>query len=182
MDAILEAIKTFADQAHGDQTRKYTPDRYIVHPLRVMEMCRKYEDRPEILAAALLHDVVEDTPVSLGEIVDFLQTLLPRSRALQIAQLVDELTDVYTKKAYPQLNRKERKKREAERLEKVSADAQTIKYADIIDNCLDILRHDPEFGRKFREEARAILKLTTKGNPQLYELALEMVKPAPKPT
>lgn len=180
MDTILEAIKEFADQAHGDQTRKYTPERYIVHPVRVMEMCRKYENRLEVLAAALLHDVVEDTPVTNAAIVDFLQTLMPRSQALEIGKLVVELTDVYTKKAYPHLNRKQRKELEAKRLGQASADAQTIKYADIIDNCLDILVHDPEFGRKFQAEGRAILKLMTKGNLLLYEIAKATLKPAPK--
>lgn len=179
MDKLLEAIRDFADQAHGDQTRKYTPDRYIVHPVWVMETCRKYEDRFEVLAAALLHDVVEDTAVMNAEIVDFLQTLMPRPQALEIARLVLELTDVYIKKDYPQLNRKERKALEAERLGQVSADAQTIKYADIIDNCLDILIHEPEFGRKYQAEGQAILKLTTEGNPRLYKIALETVNAVP---
>lgn len=179
MDTILEAIKEFADQAHGDQTRKYTPERYIVHPVRVMEMCRKYDDRLEVLAAALLHDVVEDTPVTNAAIVDFLQTLMPRSQALAIGKLVVELTDIYTKKAYPHLNRKQRKELEAKRLGQASADAQTIKYADIIDNCLDILLHDPEFGKKFQVEGNALLKLIPNGNPHLYKIALETVKTAP---
>lgn len=182
MDKILEAIREFADRAHGDQTRKYTPERYIVHPVRVMETCRKYEERFEVLAAALLHDVVEDTAVTNAEIVDFLQTLMPRSQALEIARLVLELTDVYIKKDYPQLNRKQRKEMEAERLGSVSADAQTIKYADIIDNCLDILLHEPEFGRKYQVECLAILKVATEGNALLYEIAKETVQAAPKNT
>lgn len=179
MDTILEAIKEFADRAHGDQTRKYTPERYIVHPVRVMELCRKYEDRLEVLAAALLHDVVEDTPVTNAAIVDFLQTLMPRPQALEIGKLVVELTDIYTQKAYPHLNRKQRKELEAKRLGQASADAQTIKYADIIDNCLDIIIHDPGFGRKFQAEGKALLKLIPKGNPLLYKIAVETVKAAP---
>lgn len=140
-----------------------------------METCRKYENRLEVLAAALLHDVVEDTATTNAEIVDFLQTLMPRPQALDIAKLVVELTDVYTKKDYPQLNRKQRKELEAERLRQVSAAAQTIKYADIIDNCFDLLLHDPEFAGKFKAEGRALLKLMTKGNALLYEIALATV-------
>lgn len=176
MDKILESIKEFADKAHGNQMRKYAPDRYIVHPVRVMEMCKKYEDRIEILAAALLHDVVEDTPVTNVEIVEFLQTLLPVSKALEIAKLVEELTDIFTKSAFPHLNRKHRKALEAERLQKVSASAQTIKYADIIDNCTDILIHDPGFGKKFQLEAKAIIRLAIKGNADLYQIAKAAVQ------
>lgn len=36
---IINKIIEFADKAHGDQTRKYTSDKYIVHPIRVMETC-----------------------------------------------------------------------------------------------------------------------------------------------
>ncbi len=64
MDKVLEKVKEFADNAHGDQMRKYTPDRYIVHPIRVMEICREYDSRLPVLAAALLHDVLEDTKVT----------------------------------------------------------------------------------------------------------------------
>jgi len=64
MDKVLEQVKDFADKAHGDQLRKYTPDRYIVHPMRVMLICQEYTDDSQILAAALLHDVLEDTPVN----------------------------------------------------------------------------------------------------------------------
>jgi len=123
-----------------------------------------------------LHDVVEDTAVSNAAIVDFLQTLMPRPKALDIAKLVVELTDVYTKKDYPQLNRRQRKELEAKRLGEVSPDAQTIKYADIIDNYLDLLIHDPEFAGKFQAEGRALLKLMTKGNALLYEIAKETIK------
>lgn len=41
---IINKIIEFADKAHGDQTRKYTADKYIVHPIRVMETCKQYTD------------------------------------------------------------------------------------------------------------------------------------------
>ncbi|MGN6567929.1 MAG: hypothetical protein ACTHJ0_08255 [Flavipsychrobacter sp.] len=40
LQAKLEEVIAFADKAHGSQMRKYTPERYIVHPIRVMELCR----------------------------------------------------------------------------------------------------------------------------------------------
>jgi (p)ppGpp synthase/HD superfamily hydrolase len=64
METIISQIIEFADRAHNEQKRKYTPDRYIVHPIRVMETCKKYTSDSAVLAGALLHDVLEDTAVT----------------------------------------------------------------------------------------------------------------------
>jgi (p)ppGpp synthase/HD superfamily hydrolase len=61
-EKILQEIIQFADLAHGKQVRRYTSERYIVHPVRVMETCRQYTNDISVLAAAILHDVLEDTP------------------------------------------------------------------------------------------------------------------------
>ena len=76
MEDVLEKIKDFADRAHGDQKRKYTPDRYIVHPVRVMNICREYTNDISVLAAALLHDVLEDTATTKNEIKDFMKEFI----------------------------------------------------------------------------------------------------------
>jgi (p)ppGpp synthase/HD superfamily hydrolase len=145
MNALLEQVKEFADKAHGDQTRKYTPERYIVHPVRVMKHCQQYTSSTSVLAAALLHDVLEDTSVTQEELLNFLHTIMNETDAVQTLKLVVELTDVYTKTSYPGWNRKKRKQKEASRIEQTSPEAQTIKYADIIDNCKEITIQDPEF-------------------------------------
>ena len=59
----------FAIEAHGDQRRKYTGEPYVVHPIQVADILEKeVEATTEMLAAAILHDVVEDTPVTLRDI------------------------------------------------------------------------------------------------------------------
>jgi (p)ppGpp synthase/HD superfamily hydrolase len=60
----------FAIAAHAsiDQRRKYTGEPYIVHPIAVAALVRSVPHTPEIIAAAYLHDVVEDTPVTIEEI------------------------------------------------------------------------------------------------------------------
>jgi len=176
MTEILKQVREFADKAHGNQTRKYTPERYIVHPVRVMEICRQYTTSVPVLSAALLHDVLEDTSVTKGEIYDFLSTIMSKEDALQTIELVVELTDVYIKKAYPQWNRKTRKEKESNRIALTSPDAQTIKYADIIDNSKEIVQYDEDFGPKFLMECRNLLKRMNKGNPELYKLAIETVE------
>lgn len=175
MGKILEEVRDFADRAHGTQMRKYTPERYIVHPIRVMETCRLYDARLPILAAALLHDVLEDTDTTEQEMLRFLETVMDEQDAQKTLELVVEMTDVYVKSAYPQWNRRKRKQEELMRIEQTSPDAQTIKYADILDNSNEIIAHDPHFGPKYLHEVRAVLKLADKGNKELYKLALDTV-------
>lgn len=175
MDAVLETVKEYADKAHGNQKRKYSPDRYIVHPVRVMEICQRYTERLPLLAAALLHDVLEDTPVTKDEMHRFLLTVMNDAEAKETTQLVVELTDVYTKAAHPRWNRKKRKGKESERIQKTSGDSQTVKYADIIDNCREIVEHDADFAKVFLRECKSLLRVMPKGEEVLYQEAKETV-------
>src|SRR5688500_17499398 len=125
---ILMKVREYTDQAHGSQMRKYSEDRYIVHPVRVMETVRQYRDDVAVLSAALLHDVLEDTPVSKDELGEFLSTIMDTNDAIRTLKVVEELTDIYVKANFPSLNRRRRKMKEADRLAEVSGDAQTIKY------------------------------------------------------
>jgi len=175
MEEILEQIKNFADEAHGEQTRKYTSDRYIVHPVRVMNICKEYTNDISILAAALLHDVLEDTPTTKIEIENFLMKLMDAKQTEKTVELVEELTDVFVKKDYPGWNRHKRKEKEAERLSTICSEAQTVKYADIMDNCAEIVDHDIGFAGIYLHECLAILKKINKGDQRLYKRAVETV-------
>lgn len=175
---ILEKVKMFADQAHGDQMRKYVDERYIVHPIRVMETVRAYHQELPLLAAALLHDVLEDTHVSPEELKYFLDSVMNQEDADKTFQLVKELTDEFVKSNYPKLNRRTRRTKEAERLAETSSDAHTIKYADILDNVNDISHHDNDFALVYIRESRQLLSHMTKGNPELYSRAMDVVNEA----
>lgn len=176
MTEILKKIADFGDISHGEQLRKYSPDRYMVHPIRVMEKLQNFTDDITILAAALLHDVLEDTPVKQSEIRKFLNTLMTPEETKRTVHLITELTDVFVKSAYPKLNRRTRKAKELNRLEKISADSQTIKYADILDNTLEIVDQDPSFAKVYLLEIKQILKKLNKGNPNLRQEALDAVE------
>ncbi len=153
--------------------RKYVPDRYIVHPVRVMKLCHEYTSDPAILSAALLHDVLEDTSITGDEIKQFMTQLTDEKTALRTLKLVQELTDEYVKNRYPRMNRKERKQREAARMKDISPEAQLVKYADIIDNAEDITTNDPEFAPVFVRECADLMKVLTTGNEQLRERTLK---------
>ena len=176
MEQAIEKVKDFAKKAHDGQMRKYTPEPYIVHPVRVMKLCKEYTSSAPVLCAALLHDVLEDTDVSKEELRDFLLSVMNEKDAALTLQLVVDLTDVYIKKDYPQWNRRTRKKKEADRIAETSGQAQTIKYADIIDNCKEIVQYDKEFGPKFLQECKMLLHRMPKGNSQLYQRAKDLVE------
>lgn len=177
MNKVLEQIKNFADQAHGTQQRKFTAERYIVHPIRVMEICREYTSELPVLAAALLHDVLEDTPVTEQMIQEFLLTVLSPADTGKTMQLVIDLTDVYVKNSYPHWKRRKRKEHECLRMEKTCADAQTIKYADILDNGMEIMLQETDFAEVYLRESRQLLKHIPKGHPQLYARVLAAIHP-----
>ncbi|HLF03286.1 MAG TPA: HD domain-containing protein [Anaerolineales bacterium] len=66
---LIDSALTFAARAHDGQKRKNTDVPYIVHPVGVMlALVECGETDPELLAAALLHDTVEDTSVTLAEL------------------------------------------------------------------------------------------------------------------
>lgn len=176
MEDILQKVTEFARQAHGDQRRKFVDEPYINHPIRVMEICRQYNSNIEVLAAALLHDVLEDTAVTAGEIKNFLLPLLDEEKTLHTVKLVEELTDIYIKESYPGWNRRKRKDMEAERLSNTSSATQTIKYADIIHNSIDIKNSKADFARIFLSGCSSLLKVIPNGDNRLYKKAVETVE------
>ncbi|RYF95823.1 MAG: HD domain-containing protein [Chitinophagaceae bacterium] len=175
MEVILEQVTGFATIAHGTQRRKFTDEVYINHPVRVMNICREYDQPVEVLVAAILHDVLEDTATTPEEMFQFLLPLLGDQASGAALHLVIELTDVYTKIKYPAWNRRKRLAMEAERISQASAAAQTIKYADIIDNSLDIHHSQDDFAAKFLLECRALLNVLTRGDNKLRQRAVETV-------
>ena len=65
----IEKAYLFAKAAHGTQAR-HTGEPYITHPIAVAEILAAMRMDPPTIMAALLHDVVEDTPVKQAEIVE----------------------------------------------------------------------------------------------------------------
>ena len=64
---IFTAIE-FATKAHRGQYRKGTRIPYIIHPLNVAKILIEQDCANEVVVAGLLHDTVEDTPVTLSDI------------------------------------------------------------------------------------------------------------------
>lgn len=166
---IDEAI-AFAATAHAKQTRKYDGLPYIVHPIEVMSLVHLHaaSATPEMLVAAVLHDVVEDTPVGL--------TTIERRFGPTVALYVDGLTDKFVLAEHG--NRKERKRKERERLARESFEVQTIKYADLISNSGSIVEHDKNFARVYLREKEELLLVMHGGDPTLFKMANEVLMQA----
>ena len=150
MNKLIEKAIVFAKEAHGNQKRKYSGEPYFVHPEAVAKIVAEKGGDYEMIAAAYLHDTIEDCDITYERIlVEF---------GKRVADLVLELTDVYTSESYPTKNRAERKRLEAERLWKISDDAKMIKRADIKHNTSDIVANDADFAKVYLAEKEYILK------------------------
>lgn len=164
----------FALHAHEGQTRKYTGEPYIVHPIAVADLVSTVSSDEQTIAAAYLHDVIEDTHGS----EDAARRAVLDSFGDDVTRLVDELTDVFTKARYPKLNRAARKEKERERLAGVSFQAKTIKLADVACNSHDIARQNSTFAPVYLKEKEAFLEVLGDGHPDLFRLAVDTVREA----
>ena len=163
---MLDRAIEFATQAHQGQYRKYTAEPYITHPLRVMEIVKSVPGHTkEMLVAAVLHDVVEDTDVTLSDIKSEFGD--------QVARLVSYLTDISVPEDG---NRLKRKRKDAEWYAQGPAEAQTIKVADFIDNTRDIAQHAPKFWETYKMEKLYALDLLQEADVDLWHQAHIQIK------
>jgi (p)ppGpp synthase/HD superfamily hydrolase len=149
----------FARAAQKGQKRKYTGAPYFDHPVEVAKIVKGVSHTEEMIAAALLHDVVEDTPVTLDEI--------KAAFGENVATLVDWLSDP---EGLPG-NRATRKAAIRERWKNAPNDAKTIKLADTISNSSTIFDHDPNFARVYGHEIELLLPCLEGGDPTLHKMA-----------
>ena len=171
----------FVKDHHGEQKRKYSNAPYWTHLLAVAEIVNGYSGIELGIEIALCHDLLEDTKCTSEDLEAYLLSHFYNPEETQIiVRDVIHLTDQYTHEAYPDKNRAERKKLEAERLIGITANAQSVKYADVIDNTSSIVKNDPGFARVYIKEIAAKIHQMNKGNQKLYKRCLESVDQAVK--
>jgi (p)ppGpp synthase/HD superfamily hydrolase len=163
---MVERARVFATAAHAavGQVRKYTFEPYIVHPAEVAKIVRDAGGSEAMVAAAWLHDTVEDTGVTIETIrAEF---------GVEVAELVGWLTDV----SRPEHgNRAHRKALDRAHSAAAPAEAQTVKLADLIANTRSIMAHDAAFAKTYLEEKRLLLAVMTKGDPVLMAEARKFI-------
>lgn len=164
---MVERARVFATAAHAavGQTRKYTFEPYIVHPAEVASIVATVPHTEAMIAAAWLHDTVEDTGVTIE--------VIRAEFGAEVAELVGWLTDV----SRPEHgNRAHRKALDRAHSAMAPAEAQTVKLADLIANTRSIVAHDKAFAKTYLEEKRLLLAVMTKGDPTLMMEARHFIE------
>ena len=159
---LVEKAKQFATTAHKriNHLRKYNNQPYSVHLSSVANIVASVTTDEVMIAAAWLHDVVEDTPATLYDV--------EKKFGKGVAELVENLTDI----SKPgDGNRQIRKAIDKQHISRATARAKTIKLADLIDNANDICKHDPEFAQLYMQEMNALLEVLDEGDTALYKRA-----------
>ena len=144
---LLYALQ-FAANAHKAQRRKYDGSPYINHLIEVANLLASKENiaDSDVLIASLLHDILEDTPVSHEELTELF--------GRKVADLVSELTDDKT------LTLQERRDKQIRELPAKSIEYKAIKLADHCSNISAIPESwEPERVKAYREWSWSIAEL-----------------------
>lgn len=146
-----------AHEAIG-QVRKYTGEPYWRHPAEVAGLvCFIPDYTDDMMCAAYLHDVLEDTQVKEST----LRSLFGDS----VTDLVVWLTDLSKPEDG---NRAARKAIDCARLSAAPAAAQNVKCCDLISNSSTILQYDKNFARVYFNEILLLLQAMTKADRTIW--------------
>jgi (p)ppGpp synthase/HD superfamily hydrolase len=131
--SVFERAIAFATRAHAGAKRKGTGIPYIVHPIEAAAIASTMTTDEEMLAAAVLHDVLEDTEATPEE--------LERLFGTRILRLVQDETENKRKDLPPQDTWKIRKQETITYLEeRASREAKMLALADKLSNMRAIYR------------------------------------------
>ncbi len=129
---LLDRAIIFAVQAHAGTERRGKGFPYIVHPLEAVEIVATMTPDQELLAAAALHDTVEDTSVTIDQIRD---EFGPR-----VASLVADESDEMVEGVPEEESWRARKQAAIDRLARTSYEAKMVALGDKLSNMRAIAR------------------------------------------
>jgi hypothetical protein len=158
MSELIKAARKFANGSHQRINTYRNPalQSSEAHLKSVAQIVSSVSHDDEIIAAAWLHDIVEDTGSTIGD--------MERKFGAGVAKLVDELTVVsYMARG----NQAARLTLEREHFARVSAPAKTIKLADLIDTCRDLHKNEPAGLKKYGTRAKELAAVLEGGDPTL---------------
>ncbi len=144
MTCLILRAAQFAEQAHRGQKRDFTGGPYIDHPARVaMRVAMRPDATEEMVAAAFLHDVVEDTETT--------HETIERLFGPRVRTYVQYLTN--PSKERPDLRRAERKEMDRNWLKTAPPEVQVIKMLDRVDNLNEMVGAKEDFKRLYSSES-----------------------------
>jgi len=129
---LLDRAIIFAVQAHHNSERRGKGFPYIVHPLEAVEIVATITPDQELLAAAALHDTIEDTDVTVEQIREAFGD--------RVAELVHAESDRFTEGVSEEDSWHERKQAAIDRLAAASHDAKIVAIGDKLSNMRAIWR------------------------------------------
>ena len=129
---LLDRAIIFAVKAHHNTERRGKGFPYIVHPMEAVEIVATITPDQELLAAAALHDTIEDTDVTVEE--------LRREFGDRIAALVHAESDQFTEGVSEEDSWHDRKQAAIDRLAAASHDAKIVALGDKLSNMRAIWR------------------------------------------
>lgn len=158
---------------HRGQKRKFTEEPYFAHCVRVCKTVSKYYANEAVLCVAMGHDLIEDTPATLQDIVRMCASIgFNDDECILIGKSIQALTQDHTLSRNDRLPAYIRQMEIASRVYPLIID---VKYADIIDNCSNIDEVAPiEWAKKYLEEKIDILKTLNAGRSLLHQEALNL--------
>ena len=135
---FLDRAIVFATRAHAGTERRGKGFPYIVHPLEALSIAASITSDQEILAAAVLHDTIEDTQVTLED--------LQKEFGPRVARLVEEESDKFAEGVSEEDSWLDRKKAAIDRIAKAGHDAKIVALSDKLSNARAIYRDYRESG------------------------------------
>lgn len=162
-DVVFEAA-AFAARAHRHQMRKDKETPYFSHPVRVCLVVRQVFgfDDPRMLAAALLHDTIEDTTTDCDDLIE--------KFGPEIARWVAALSKD------SRLPHEEREQAYGRQLASADWQAKVVKLADQYDNLGDCAYLDSRGRRKTATKVRFYINAVRDGLPPEGQKALRLVE------
>lgn len=178
---IVDRAIRFATKVHDGVARKGTDLPYIVHPLEALAIVATITSDQDLLAAAVLHDVIEDAGISIDEI--------RREFGPHIADIVEGETDQEVQGLSHVDSWRQRKQATVDRLAKASRDVQIVALGDKLSNMRSMARNLRQQGDRLwqrfnekdpRQHAWYYHQLTKSLSPlsdtDAYQEFLELVK------
>jgi len=167
MTDLIHRARVFAIQKQEriDQRRASARKAPDAHLKAVADMVAQTTDEVEVIAAAWLHEVVEDTPATFEAV--------EREFGRRVAQLVEEVTDAGRP---TQGTFSRRLSADRTHAEKASAAAKSIKLADLIDTCSDVCTKSPDLAGPYLTRAAALLTVLGDGDSKLFARARKTIQ------
>ena len=176
IESPVTLLEDWIKQKFSSHKIKESGEPYYLHLKAVADMASKAT--PLGFEIGLCHDIFEDTDTTTGELLTALTEFGYGSKdARQIVTVVQDLTDVYSRKNYPLLSKKIRKQKEGERLLTISAAAQTVKYCDLIYNIGWVLQFEKKHkAEKYLKKKELLLEKLNRGDEVLRQQAITKIK------